>query len=467
VDTSRIAEAEAIVNAEISRQLAIASNLRGCKVFIGAENNPDEDKNGPFSGAVNLNATQGKYRLLTKLKDLGYEVPKISKKNEDGDYESMESTAELVLRKLILKNQFNYPGGDPAIKSILKVREYSKLKESYLNARLFRRDGLWLWLSNYNTAGTTSGRRSCRKHTFGYGGNSQTFPKHSDIAHLARRCYIARPGNILLMVDQVSAEDWPVSALAENSAALTELRSGTDRHTKLASELFEIPIDSKTKSEWKESLERYLGKKTRHATNYDEGAGMMSESLIKEGLYYPVPKCQALLSRMGLLDPNIKNIFHKWVQTQLSKHHMLVTPLGRERQFLNVRPNDDNSSAFKEAYAFIPQSTVGDNTGFAVLKLETDSPINERRIVQEGHDSIVQDIPEDVETVYKHLLRVAGAFKRTLVFHNGISLEIPIEGELGYDFNTTVKIQTFTREGVRLALQELKDKVAKLAKDTA
>jgi len=145
---------------------------------------------------------------------------------------------------------------------------------------------------------------------------------------------------------------------------------------------------------------------------------------------------------------------------------MLVTPLGRERQFLNVRPNDDNSSAFKEAYAFIPQSTVGDNTGFAVLKLETDSPINERRIVQEGHDSIVQDIPEDVETVYKHLLRVAGAFKRTLVFHNGISLEIPIEGELGYDFNTTVKIQTFTREGVRLALQELKDKVAKLAKDT-
>ena len=460
VNMERVNEAQAVVQAEIDRQLAIASHQWGCKVFIGAENNPEEVE-GSFSGAVNLNATQGKYRLLDKLKALGYDIPRVAVKNDEGEYESKESTQEVVLQKILLKNQFNYPGGDPSIKAILKVREYAKLRSAYLNALWYRSGDVVLWLSNYNVAGTLSGRRSCRCHTFGYGGNSQTFPKHSDVAYLARRCFVARPGNILLMVDQVSAEDWPVSALAENHNALAELRSGTDRHTKLASYLFNIPIDSKTPREWKESMERYLGKKTRHATNYDERAPMMSESLIKEGHYIPVPQCQLLLDRMGSFDPNIKLVFHQYVKNTISQTRTLVTPFGRERVFLGARPNDANTTLYKEAYAFIPQSVVGDNTGFTVLALESNYDSRERAIIQEGHDSIVQDVRDDVETVYKYLLRTQAAFTRPIKFHNGIELEIPIEAEVAYDFNTTIKIKDFTRQGVKEAIEKLRDERAK------
>jgi hypothetical protein len=262
------------------------------------------------------------------------------------------------------------------------------------------------------------------------------------------------------MCDQISAEDWPVSALSENHAALAELRGGTDRHTKLASALFNIPLSAKTPKQWKESMERYLGKKTRHATNYDERAGMMSESLIKEGFFIPVKDCQVLLDRMGQIDPNVKGIFHKWVQATVSQTHMLVTPFGRERQFLSARPNDHNSTVFKEAYAYIPQSIVGDNTGFAVLNLETQYASQERCIVQEGHDSIVQDIPDNEETVYRYLLRTLAAFDRRIKFHNGIEVQIPIEAELAYDFATTVKIESFDRAGVKKALEELRHKRA-------
>jgi hypothetical protein len=463
-NVARGAEANAIVKAEIARQLAIMSSLWSCKVFIGAANNPVEVE-GAFSGAVNLNATQGKYRLLDKLKALGYEVPKVSKKNEEGEYESKESTEELVLQKMLQKNQFNYPGGDPALKAILKVRELGKLQSTYLNARLFSRAGDAYFLCNYNVAGTVTGRRSSRRHTFGFGNNSQNFPKHSDVAALARRCFTARPGNIFLMVDQISAEDWPVSALSENHTALAELRGGVDRHTKLASEIFGIPITSRTKREWKESIERYLGKKTRHASNYDERATMMSDSLIKEGFYYPVKDCEFLLLKMGQLDPNVKGVFHRYVQETVSRTHMLVTPFGRERQFLSARPADHNSTVFKEAYAYIPQSTVGDNTGFAVLDLETRYPVEERFIVQEGHDSIVQDLRDDTEAVYKYLLRTQSAFARRIKFHNGIEVEIPIEAEVAYDFNTTVKIGEFSRAGVKKAIEELKEEVAKQARD--
>lgn len=464
VDTKRIAEARLIVAAEITRQLSIASNQWNCKVFIGSANNPIEVE-GSFSGAVNLNATQGKYRLLDKLKVLGYKIPKVSKKNDEGEWESKESTEELVLRKIIQDNQFNYPGGDPSIKAIIKVRELGKLRSGYLDARLYHSGDLDLFLSIYNIAGTLSGRRSSKQHVFGYGNNEQNFPKHSDIAALYRRCLIPRPGNIFLMVDQISAEDWPVSALSENHAALAELRAGVDRHTKLAAAMFGIPVISRTTQEWKDSMERYLGKKTRHASNYDERASMMSESLIKEGFFIPVGKCENLLTKMEQLDPNVKSVFHKYVRDTVSKDHVLKTPFGRERQFLGARPNDSNSTIFKEAYAYIPQSVVGDNTGFAVTALETLYPLEERKIVQEGHDSIVQDIPSDTETVYKYLLRTIAAFQRTIKFHNGIEVEIPVEAEVGLDFQTTVKIKEFTRAGVKTAIEQLKDKLSKLEKE--
>jgi DNA polymerase family A len=456
VNVAKIEEAKAIVRAEVSRQLAIATNQWSVEVFVGAD-----DKKP--AGSINLNATQGKYALLTGLKTLGYKVETITKKNEDGDYEQSYSTGELAIQKMLSRNQFNYPGGDPALKSILKVRELGKLYSSYLSARLLQQGQQALLLSNYNVAGTLTGRRSSRRHTFGFGNNSQNFPKHNDIASMYRRCLVARPGNILLMVDQISAEDWPVSALSQNHQSLAELSTGVDRHTKLASAIFNISITSRTPEQWKESIERYLGKKVRHASNYDMTAPRMSEALIQEGKVYTVPECQVLLDRMSAIDPSVKNIFHKYVQDTINRTHMLVTPFGRERQFLSARPGDNNATVFKEAYAFIPQSTIGDNTGFAVLQLETLYPLEERYVIQEGHDSIVQDIQDSPESIYKSLLRVHSAFDRSIRFYNGIEVRIPIEAELGYDFATTVKIKDFNRAGVAEAREKLRDKVGKVA----
>jgi hypothetical protein len=265
------------------------------------------------------------------------------------------------------------------------------------------------------------------------------------------------------MVDQISAEDWPVSALSENYQALKELRDDTDvygRHTRLAAVIFGIPLNAKTPGEWKESMERYLGKKTRHASNYDMKAGRMSDALAQEGFSFSESDCDTLLKKVAAHDPSVQKIFHQYIKDTISKTHMLTTPFGRERQFLSARPNDENSSVFKEAYAYIPQSIVGDNTGFAILKLETAYASGERFVVQEGHDSIVQDVADNIETVYKYLLRVQSAFTRVITFHNGLTVEIPIEAEVGFDFQTTVKVKEVTRAGVKAAIEKLRDKLA-------
>jgi hypothetical protein len=447
VDTEKLKIARRNITAEIDRNLSIATNQWCCQVFVGRDNNPGTN------GAVNLNATQGEYALLKKLKDLGYEVPKIAKKNEEGEYESNYSTGELALQKMLAANQFNYTGGDPAIKAVLKVRELGKLKSGYVNSRLLRRTDGAYYLSIYNVAGTVTGRRGSKKHTFGFGNNGQNFPEHSSTAKFFRECLIAREGNIFVFVDQVQAEDWPVSALAQNYVGLQELKAGVDRHTNLASAIFGIPLSARSIKEWKDSMERYLGKKTRHAHNYDMTAPRMSDEMAKEGYSIQTPACDLLLKKVDALEPNVKGVFHKYVQTAVSNTRILVTPLGRERQVLGVRAGEYNNQLFKECYAFIPQSVVGDNTGFSVLDLETN--YNERYIVQEGHDSLIQDVPATIASISSCLARTSKAFDRNIRFHNGIEINIPIEAKLGFSLHEPIKLKDFSEQSIRSVLEKL------------
>lgn len=450
VDLKRLDKTRIQIDKMIEDNLTIIKNVWGCHVYVGADNDDGSDN------SVNLNSSSGKRTPLKKLQDIGYEIPKISSRNEDGEYESKESLAELSIQKMLSKNQFNHPmPGDPVLIAILAIRELTTLRNRYVNANLFRNtSGEALFLSSYNTAGTKTGRRGSKKHIFNYGNNAQNFPKHGELAFLYRQCLIARPGYILLAVDQIQAEDWPVSALAQNMSALEELQTGVDRHRKLACSIFELPWDYYTDKEWKDSIQRYLGKKTRHANNYDMQGQTMSDSLAKEGKSFPVDTCTAILNKVNQIDPSIKGVFHEYVKQCLYKDRLLRTPFGRERQFFGLRAGDtgSNNKIFREAYAYIPQSTVGDNTGFTVFELDNLSQDGklEFSIIQEGHDSIVQEVPDNPEIVWRYIQATAESFKRIIRFdHTGIEFEIPVEGEIGYDFLNTESLSAKLANGTK------------------
>ena len=466
VDNQRLLEAKIFVDREITRNLAIASNQWNIKLFVGVENDPNKGKKKGdplLVDAQNLGSTAGEKSFLNLLKNLGYNVPKIAKKNSDGEYETNYSTGELALQRMLRDNQFGYPTGDPAIKAVLAIRELSKLRSSYLNAHFYRdNSGQLFFHSLYNTAGTLTGRRASRKHTYGFGNNGQNHPKHSRIAEQWRRCLVARPGNIFLMVDQKSAEEWPVSALAMNNLAIEQMNKGINRHIWRASYIFNIAEGSKSKKEWKESIEYYMGKKTGHANNYNMQPPRMSESLIQEGHYVSVEACTGMLNRLNALEPNIRGVFHKYVRDTINRCRILKTPFGRERQFLGLRPNDANNKVFNEAFAFIPQSSIGDNTGFAVAHIEnSDLDPTCRFIVQEGHDSIVQEPPDTLTCLDMALSNSIAAFDRKMRFDNGIEVQVPLEAEIGYDFNTTVTVDDLSYEGLRIAKQKLLEEINK------
>lgn len=461
VSLSRLEQAKDYIKMEITKELNTIAKLWGCHVYVGAANDDGT------ANSVNLNASSGSRTPLLKMKDLGYKIPKVPSRDEDGNYIAKESLGELTLQKMLSLNQFKTPGGDPSIKALLNVRELNTLRTRYVNADLCTIDNLPSFISYYNCAGTLTGRRGSKQHVFGYGGNGQNFPKHGVLAKIYRRCLIARPGTIFLMVDQMQAEDWPVSALAGNTAALDELQTGVDRHTKLASMIFNIPVESRTEKEWKDSRERFLGKKTRHARNYGMRGGTMSDSLAKEGISLDIVSCQALLDSVGLLDPSVDEVFHKYVINCINTDRILKNPFGRERQFFGLRPGDagGNTKVFNEAFSWIPQGTVGDNTGFTVYDLETKYEVSERKIIQEGHDSIVQEIPCNVDSLWDYIQRTIKSGDRVIRMYNGIEFNIPWESEISFDFYSTVtlksksgskKLTDLTYQDVQVALYKLK-----------
>src|SRR5208337_1079517 len=373
IDVKKKEPVRVAVQKELDDNCQFLTNLWNFPVYVGANNDPG-DKN-----SLNVNSTQ---KLLERLKSLGYNVPKIRKKDEETDeYEMVDSVAKLAMVKLLADpTRWPSPGAGEGIKRLLEISEAKTFRNRYLNARLHKD----IYYSNYNVAATLTGRRGSKKNIFGLGGNSQNFPSRGRLSGLWKECIISRPNRLFFFVDQVSAEDWPVQALSNNTIALDEMRRGVNRHYKFASQIFNISIDDLKKARNNEGglytpeqvyaaeMQYYMGKKGRHANNYGMQPTRLSESLAAEGGFtVPIETCKNILATIDRIDPNVKRVYHKYIQECLaSSLHKLITPLGRERQFLGLRSGEKNYSIFNEAYSYIPQSTVGDNTGLAVCELE-------------------------------------------------------------------------------------------------
>ena len=433
---------DAVGLAELSTYIG-AELIKAC-TNIARTTNTAVGWNKPSAAALGASAVnlQSPKQVIEFLKSLGLKVPKSRKSGK-------ETSGEDALNTLFAES------GNPALKEILRVRELGKIKGTYVNASLLNN----VLYCSYVVPGTVGGRRSSRVNFLGYGTNHQNQPKHSDLGRRFRRCIVARPGKIFVSCDQVQAEDWIVNGIiadvAGYSKGLEELKAGVDRHTKLASFIFAKPESECGKdANHNDTPFRFMGKKTRHAFNYKMQGRRMSAELAKEGYSVDRQTCEAMLQRVRMYDPAVEDVFQRYVEAELTTKRMLRTPIGRERYFLNLRSYGDNSKTFRNAYSYIPQSTVGDNTGLAILHCERARP---ELVVMDVHDAVVLEVDDSVDSILSTIHLLTKSFDRTLEFPvSGLKINIPVEHEIGYSLGAMRKCGNLNADGLKAILAGLK-----------
>jgi DNA polymerase len=283
---------------------------------------------------------------------------------------------------------------------ILEVRKLRKTIGTYIDAKLSQ-DGRVHTQCNIN--GTETGRTSTgilkppvsiEKEGIAL----QTMTKHEDITLDAggsdlRSLFIADPGFSFIEPDLSQAEDRVVCVLARDWDALkayerVEFKRNQhglkdDRHTKTAMAVCGLDFEAVT--DW----ERQVGKKTRHAGNYAVGKHQHMLTLSKAGIFISEYMAGKQLEKFHADNSKIKGVFHQEIIDALQANDcVLYTPFGRRRQFFNRFGEE----MFKEAFAYIPQSTISDQVKFAMLRIKgrlAKYYMKDFFFLEESHDSFL------------------------------------------------------------------------------
>ena len=132
-------------------------------------------------------------------------------------------------------------GAHPVIELILKYRQLSKLKSTYVDALpalIDPRTGRVH--TSFNQTGTATGRLSSSEP------NLQNIPVRSETGNKIRKAIIAPPGTYLLSADYSQIDLRVLAHLSQDSRLIAAFAHDEDIHTLTASELFGVPTEEVT-----------------------------------------------------------------------------------------------------------------------------------------------------------------------------------------------------------------------------
>lgn len=315
------------------------------------------------------------------------------------DRKGKVKTDEDTLSKL-LKDRVRNEAKREVIRNILEFRRVSKTLSTYL---LCERDYDNRIRSNYRIIGTETGRSSTtilkepvRPEEIGFA--FQTLTKHGDIGNDVRSYLIPRPGYDLINVDLSQAEAKVVCVLSKDWELLDAMGK-VDIHRRtawlaLVSGILDLkpgPHDSDELG--KDSAERFMGKKTRHAGNYNMKWRTFMDNVISDcrrfDIDFTISKylAEKILDRFHAASPKIRDVFHAEVKDAIDTSRALITPYGRLRRFFD-RASD---RLYGEGFAYIPQETVKGKLTRAGFKIKKEAPCV--LFCGESHDAFTMQIP--------------------------------------------------------------------------
>ena len=296
----------------------------------------------------------------------------------------------------------------------------------------------------------------------------QTMTKHGDIGADIRGMYVpddchieivereevvVQEEEVFLQADSSQAEARVVWLLADDEEAL-ELVDTIDYHAHTAVWFFgpneELFNYDKKKLGYEHPI-RFCGKTLRHAGHLGAGKRRAAISVNTDARKYKIPiaiteaMAERALQIFHSKQPKIQQVFQAGVVEQLKKDRTLVaalpygidSPCGGRRTFFERWGEE----LFRQAFSYIPQRTVSDNTKNAGIRIRKQIPTI--KIVMESHDALLFSIP--VSKLQEYSLVIKKEMERPIDFSASSikrrRLKIPCELETGKNYRDLSKFK--------------------------
>lgn len=278
----------------------------------------------------------------------------------------------------------------PIIAKIEEFREYSKLKNTYIDALPKLADKNNRIHSTFNQDITSTGRLSSTNP------NLQNIPIRSELGRQIRQGFISDNNNVIISADYSQFELRLAAALSNDIGLINSFKNNEDIHSKTASEMFNIPLDEVSKDQ----------RRAAKVINFGVLYGMSAHRLASElGTNYYEAK--------HFIDNyfNSRKPIADFIQKTLLKAEQegyVETFYGRQRPTPDIKSsNFIIRETAKRAAANMPiQGTEADLMKRAMIKIHkkiTKTGLGDQ--ILQIHDSILIESPKENATKIAEILK--------------------------------------------------------------
>lgn len=295
---------------------------------------------------------------------------------------------KVTVNRMALEKIENYFVASQIVKHMIALRDIAK-KISFLKTGI---DSDGRIRTQYNIAGTDTGRFSSSSNMFGSGTNLQ------NVEESLRSILVADKGMKFAKFDAKSGESFCVGAIEWNlfqDGTYLDVCETGDPHTATAKLCWpELPWTGDLQKDKKYADQtlfyrhysyRFTCKKLGHGSNYGGMAGTLaSQAKIEKEIV------EDFQDTYFSTFPSHQR-WHKHVRDTLQEKGYLISLLGRRRHFFGRR---DDPRTFREALAYDPQGSLADIVNTAMLNIWHRQTA---QLMMNDHDALTFQYPEETE----------------------------------------------------------------------
>lgn len=311
------------------------------------------------------------------------------------------STNNEVLEKLALE----YPIAD----HVLKYREFSKLKSTYVDALPAIADKETHRVhTTFNQALTTTGRLSSTNP------NLQNIPIRTERGQMIRKAFIAEKNHRLVSADYSQIELRVLAQISGDDGLINAFEQDLDIHTATASEIFSVSLDAVN------SDMRRKAKAVNFGLAYGQGANGLSETL-------KISRKEAaeIVTRYFQRFPKVKSYMQDIVETAKSQGYV-ESIFGRRRYIDELKSSNGMIRKFGERAAINApmQGSVSDLVKKAMIQVYGNKKINDLKaeMLLQVHDELLFEVKSEDAT------EVAAECKKQM--EAAVTLRVPLRADV-------------------------------------